>query len=36
MKIRNIKIADESKKSKIKKYYIEKDDDKVLSQAGNQ
>ena len=32
--IRNIKIADESKKAKPKEYYIEKDDDKVLSQAG--
>ena len=32
--IRNIKITDESKKAKQKKYYIEKDEDKVLSQAG--
>ena len=32
--IRNIKITDESKKTKQKHYYIEKDDDKVLSQAG--
>ena len=32
--IRNIKITDESKKPKAKQYYIEKDDDKVLSQAG--
>ena len=29
--IRNIKITDESKKTKQKHYYIEKDDDKVLS-----